>query len=86
MSNKINFEGTIDRIEDNVGVILLGSGEEINLPTDFLPFDADEGSLVKISIKVINQENLAEESEEVVKEPAEDMENTDYEEEMFYED
>ena len=84
MSNKINFEGTIDRIEDNIGVVLLGTGEEIKIPTEFLPFDADEGSLVKISIKAINQENLVQEEKEDTKDTMDEIEETDYEEEMFY--
>ena len=83
MSNKITFEGTIDRIEENKGVILLGTGEEINIPTEYLPFDADEGSLVKLTIKVFNQGTLAsEEGKEIIDE----LEDSDYQEEIFYED
>lgn len=85
MSNKINFEGTIDRIEDNIGVILLGTGEEIKIPTEFLPFDADEGSLVKITIKAVNQESLISDKEDT-KETIDELDEADYQEEMFRED
>ena len=55
-----SFRGFLDRFEGKSAVVLVGENEqaEMILPSEFLPEDATEGSVLKISIDYLVDDTL----------------------------
>lgn len=51
---KRSYQGIIDRFEGEFAVVLVGPEQEekIEIPRSFLPQEAEEGSLVSLSVSV----------------------------------
>jgi len=59
------MKGTIDRIEEQIAVIRLDNGEQINYPMDDLLFDVKEGD--SVDILIAKNENKTIENEDDAK-------------------
>ncbi|UNC91976.1 DUF3006 domain-containing protein [Candidatus Contubernalis alkaliaceticus] len=56
------MKAVIDRIESNYAVVLMGDEEiKINIPLDFLPKNAPEGSWLKITFELDAEETKKQE-------------------------
>jgi hypothetical protein len=64
-SNNSTCEAVIDRIEESTAVLLLGPDEvKIELPIEFLPSDAEEGSILSIDFR-LNRESTRSQRERI---------------------
>jgi hypothetical protein len=51
--NESTWEAVIDRIEESIAVILMGPDEvKIELPTELLPSEAEEGSILSVNFRL----------------------------------
>ncbi|MFH1709768.1 MAG: DUF3006 domain-containing protein [bacterium] len=57
----IKFYGTIDRIEGNVAIILVGENpDSIEIPKDLLPVNCKEGDMIFFKLEIKDKKTRAE--------------------------
>ncbi|SNX52809.1 DUF3006 domain-containing protein [Thermoanaerobacterium sp. RBIITD] len=54
----MRVHGVVDRIEDDVAVVVLDDEKKINIPVKYLPSNVMEGDVIDISLNVNKEETV----------------------------